>query len=243
MGTNGTDVLKGRIDDVRIYNVALKPDDVSILGQGCPPGMFDPKTGKVSLPCVIEGNKVDSNAGYRYGMVGAWQVDMMAVPPKSNPNNYGSDEKNMRFTVAKSTPMPMPAGQVLQPYPNNWVPSEYPWGAMVAYFDGDDYSADRWDYDLVYQRYDSYMSTFYFDDFGYMYIPGVKAPGPFSGALAMECYSVELYYDVLYSRFELYDIWSAGPNCNMEMLDNWGTSKRPAKVEEAAAATPAVATP
>jgi hypothetical protein len=251
MGSDGTKVLKGRIDDVRLYNVALKRDDVMILGQGCPPGTFDPKTGKVSLPCVVE---TDYESAYIWGvsdgskrvMVGAWQVDLAAVPPKANPNNYGSDEKNMRFTLAKSTPMPLPMGIAMAPRPNDWVPSEYPWGALVAVYDADSYDADRWAYDLTYlhtpSQYSYAQSFFDFEDLNYLEIPGVKVPSAF-GAPVMDCYGADLYYDPLNSRFELGYIWSEGPECNDVKLDDWGVSKRPAKVEEAAAATPAVATP
>lgn len=242
LGNDGTNYLKGRIDDVRIYNVALKRDDVLTLGQGCPPGIFDPKTGKVSIPCVVERSRSSEGYGGRFGITNAWQADLAAVPPKANPNNGGSDEKNMRFTVSKSVPIPLPSGKTLGAYPADWIASEYPWGAMVAEYNENDYDVSRENYDLNYQRLDSWYSTFNFWDFAYLEIPGVKAPSAF-GAPGMECYGVELYYDVLNSRFEMGYVWSEGTDCGQERLANWGSSlghgaQGPAKAETTATTTP-----
>lgn len=242
MGKDGTNPpLKGRIDDVRLYNVALKPSDVTILGQGCPPGTFDPKTGKVSLPCVVE---MDSRQrdwwNDQYATLGAWQVDLQAVPPKPNPNNGGDPEKNMRFTVAKSTPISPPTGFMLNPYPNNWVPGEYPWGGLVAYLDANDYGAGRGDYDLKYQGLEDYYSNYYYDDFNYFYIPGVEVPGTFSPTVK-ECYYVNMYYDILNSRFELDYVGDGGQNCSGDGQSSWAVSKKPKEVVEEA--TPATTTP
>jgi hypothetical protein len=68
--------FKGKLDDVRLYNVALTPDDITELAWGCKPATFDPKTGKVSIPCVVE----YSVSGLMV-IAGAWTADLMALPP------------------------------------------------------------------------------------------------------------------------------------------------------------------
>jgi hypothetical protein len=208
--------FKGKLDDVRLYNVALTLDDVGELAWGCKPATFDPKTGKVSIPCVVE----EADEGYT---VGAWTVDLLALPPTKMTAGYGGAaiggeiNRNLAFTVAAAKPLPVPVGKPAAMAPGDgplgWNPSEYPWGAFVASY---------------YQSSNPYMydyGTVGWIDGGwnaYLYIPAVSVPSPF-GAPVKDCYGAYLYYSLNNGRFvmDYTDVWTMHANCGVG-VEGWG---------------------
>jgi hypothetical protein len=209
--------FKGKLDDVRLYNVALTLDDVGELAWGCKPATFDPKTGKVSIPCVVE----SADNGY---VVGAWTADLLALPPTKysgtlygGPVIGGETGRNLAFTVAAAKPIPVPVGKpaaVASGWgPLGWNPSEYPWGAFVAVYDQ---GIDPYVYD-----YGSVGSI----DGGrnaYLYLPAVSVPSPF-GAPVKDCYGAYLYYSLNNGRFvmDYTDVWTMHANCGVG-VEGWG---------------------
>jgi hypothetical protein len=214
--------FRGKLDDVRLYNVALTPDDITELAWGCKPSAFDPKTGKVSIPCVVEEVNGETPKAY---VVGAWTADLTAVPPVKvtttipgiiyiPPPVGGEVNRNLVFNVATAKPIPVPVGtpaaMVAGLGPNGWNPSEYPWGAFVA-------SYNNFDTAFV----DEYINVI--DNLecrNGLYIPAVTVPSPF-GPSTKDCYGAYLCYAVNNNRFTInyQSVRLRNTNCGIGMVD------------------------
>jgi hypothetical protein len=203
--------FKGKLDDVRLYNVALTLDDVGELAWGCKPATFDPKTGKVSIPCVVEG--VDS--GY---YAGAWSADLMAVPAVKNAAYLGGEvSRNLAFTVAATKPILVPVGKPAAVAPGKgltgWNPSEYPWGPYIARY---------WQGYYPYVKDNMTLGSISSPGDAYLELPAVSVPSPF-GAPVKDCYGAYLYYSLNNGRFvmDYTDVWTMHANCGVG-VEGWG---------------------
>jgi hypothetical protein len=110
-----TNYFMGAMDDVRIYNRVLTPDEVMELAKGCKAATYDPKTGRISMPCVSVS-----------GSPGVFQVDMMQQPQTNS-----SIPVTFAVTAVKqmvSTP----------------ITPELPWGNVAMYMPGGGYNGPDW---------------------------------------------------------------------------------------------------
>jgi hypothetical protein len=225
--------FKGYIDDVRFYNAALTPDDITELAQGCRPATFDPKTGKVSIPCVVEiGDDM---------VLGAWTADLMALPPiKPTGSGYlavtNEVGRNLIFNVAAAKPIPVPVGAppaLPTGYALTGTPlflpggagafaedalfraSEYPWGPFVA-----QYAVTMANLPVVYDWIDEIddVGIFKCGESTYcglsLFLPAVTAPSPL-GLPVKECYTAHMFYNLVDNRFYMNygQVRYMGPNC------------------------------
>ncbi len=252
--------FKGYIDDVRFYSAALTPDDIHELSMGCRPATFDPKTGKLSIPCVVEYMVADGPSLIN----GAWTADLLALPPtKSVGSGYvtvgGEVARNVVFNVASAKPLPvpvgsppalptgyvqtgttpsMPGGEVDNTWSALFQPSEYPWGRFMAGYGYTPWGRGTVAMDDWIDEYDDIGGNYGEHTPADLYIPGVIVPSPF-GLPVKECYSATLYYALNYNRFymDYSDVSYEGINCSY--MSGLVPSGAPAAVTEEASAAPA----
>ncbi len=184
--------LAGQLDDVRIYNRVLTADEMRELAKGCKPAIYDPKTGKLSIPCVAD-------ATYYPPVI--YKVEMQqAVSPGGDMLLPSLDD--LSFGISTAIPPKLAIATPTNPEPA--------WGAGVV-----GYYVNDWYGNNVYQKGDD---TIFLS--GFLSFPMVAVLNPIA-APKTQCYGVRLDQVFYTNRFFLtqpWNVWYNGPDCEKAQI-------------------------